>query len=75
MVNLHAIRVVQRIGLTPELKDGNKVEKLLMQQLPYKIWSDIGMAFSFLGREICRPTAPKCYLCPINIHCNSFNKL
>ena len=75
MVDLHVIRVVQRIGLTPELKDGNKVEKLLMQQLPYKIWSDIGMAFSFLGREICRPTAPKCYLCPINIHCNSFNKL
>ena len=75
IVDLHVIRVVPRIGLTPKIKDGNKVEKLLMQQLPYEIWNDIGMAFSFLGREICRPTNQKCNICPINIHCNYFNKL
>jgi endonuclease-3 len=75
IVDLHVIRVVPRIGLTPELKDGNKVEKILIQQLPYEIWNDIGMAFSFLGREICRPTNPKCKICPINTHCEYFNKL
>ena len=75
MVDLHVIRVVPRIGLTPASKDGNKIEKSLMQQLPYEIWSDIGMVFSFLGRDICRPTNPKCHLCPINIHCVYFNKL
>jgi len=75
IVDLHVIRVVPRIGLTPELEVGNKVEKLLMQQLPYEIWNDIGMAFSFLGREICRPKNPKCNICPINIHCNYFNNL
>jgi len=75
IVDLHVIRVVPRIGLTPKYEDGNKIEKLLIQQLPYEIWNEIGMAFSFLGREICRPTNPKCDVCPINMHCNYFTNL
>ena len=75
IVDLHVIRVAPRIGLTPNYEDGNKIEKLLMQQLPFEIWNEIGMAFSFLGREICRPTNPKCDDCPINIHCNYFKNL
>ena len=75
IVDLHVIRVAPRIGLTPKYEDENKIEKLLMQQLPYEIWNEIGMAFSFLGREICRPTNPKCDDCPINIHCNYFKNL
>jgi endonuclease-3 len=39
-----------------------------MQVLPKSIWGEIGMAISFLGREICRPK-PKCDLCPINNFC------
>ncbi|WP_445456917.1 endonuclease III domain-containing protein [Flavobacterium sp. HNIBRBA15423] len=72
IVDLHVIRVVPRIGLTPKYKNGNKIEKILMQELPYEIWNDIGMAFSFLGREICRPINPKCNLCPINIDCEYY---
>lgn len=75
IVDLHVIRVAPRIGLTPKYEDGNKIEKLLIQQLPYEIWNEIGMAFSFLGREICRPTNPKCDDCPINMHCNYFKNL
>ena len=75
IVDLHVIRVIPRIGLTPKYEDGNKIEKLLMQQLPYEIWNEIGMAFSFLGREICRPTNPKCDDCQINKHCNYFKNL
>lgn len=75
IVDLHVIRVAPRIGLTPKYEDGNKIEKLLMQQLPYEIWNEIGMAFSFLGREVCRPTNPRCNDCPINIHCNHFKIL
>lgn len=74
IVDLHVIRVSPRIGLTPEYADGNKIEKLLMQQLPYEIWDQIGMSLSFLGREICRPTNPKCQICPINTHCDYYKK-
>jgi endonuclease III len=68
IADLHVIRVSPRIGLIPETKDGNKVEKLLMQILPKNIWGEVGMAISFLGREICRPT-PKCPECPILKYC------
>ena len=64
IADLHVIRVAPRIGLIPESKDGIKVEKQLMQILPKAVWGEIGMAISFLGREICRPT-PKCPECPI----------
>ncbi|MCV9926794.1 endonuclease III [Flavobacterium sp. LS1R49] len=72
IADLHVIRVAPRIGLTKEHKDGNKVEKELMQVLPTPIWGEIGMALSFLGREVCRPK-PKCNECLINPYCNYYN--
>jgi endonuclease III len=69
IADLHVIRVAPRMGLITESKDGNKVEKQLMQVLPKEIWGEIGMAISFLGREICRPTNPKCADCPVQEHC------
>ena len=69
IADLHVIRVAPRIGLCKEAKDGNKVEKQLMQLLPKEIWGEIGMAISFLGRETCRPTNPKCSECPIQNNC------
>ncbi|EIA07739.1 endonuclease III [Flavobacterium frigoris PS1] len=73
IADLHVIRVAPRIGLIPETKDGIKAEKQLMQVLPNEIWDEIGMAISFLGREICRPQ-PKCPECPINSICKYYNE-
>jgi endonuclease-3 len=74
IADLHVIRVAPRIGLCDEAKDGNKVEKQLMQLLPKEIWGEIGMAISFLGRETCRPTNPKCTECTISEHCSYSGK-
>lgn len=73
MTDLHVIRVVPRIGIINPTKDGIKAEKELMAVLPREIWSEIGMAISFLGRETCRPT-PKCTECPINSCCKYSEK-
>lgn len=72
IADLHVIRVAPRIGLITETNDGIKAEKQLMQVIPKEIWGEIGMAISFLGREICRPQ-PKCEECPINDVCNYYN--
>ncbi|HPW98646.1 MAG TPA: endonuclease III [Flavobacterium sp.] len=72
IADLHVIRVAPRIGIISEVKDGNKVEKQLMEKLPKSIWGEIGMSISFLGREICRPTNPKCDICVVNKCCNYF---
>jgi endonuclease-3 len=74
IADLHVIRVAPRIGLISETKDGIKAEKQLMQVLPKEIWGEIGMAISFLGREICRPQ-PKCPECPINSICQYYKKI
>ena len=71
MVDLHVLRVAPRIGLIKKTDDGIIAEKELMFVLPKKIWNEIGMSISFLGREICRPI-PKCFLCPISSNCNYF---
>lgn len=69
--DLHVIRVSSRIGLVSESKNGDKIEKELMQRLPYSIWNEIGMSLSFLGRETCRPI-PKCEICPIKKDCKYY---
>lgn len=72
IADLHVIRVAPRIGLTPEYPDGNRIEKELMKNLPQDIWEEIGMAISFLGRETCRPTNPKCTECVVNSICQYY---
>lgn len=74
ITDLHVIRVAPRIGIVQESKDGNKVEKQLMEALPKNIWSEIGMAISFLGRETCRPK-PKCEECPLTYCCSYYLRL
>lgn len=56
IVDLHVIRVTRKIGQTVQHENGNKIEKQLMDRLPYKVWNEIGMALSILGREIWSPT-------------------
>jgi endonuclease III len=68
IVDLHVIRVVPRLGLMAETKDGNKIEKQLMLMLSKDMWA-VGMPLSFLGREVCRPTQPKCESCILEARC------
>lgn len=71
IVDLHVVRVAPRIGIASGT-DPKKIEKQIMDVIPEKDWDEVGMAISFLGREICRPTNPKCSECIINKHCNYF---
>lgn len=71
IVDLHVVRVAPRLGIATGT-DPKKIEKQMMDVLPQKQW-DAGMALSFLGREICRPTAPKCDICVMNTVCAYYN--
>ena len=52
IVDLHVLRVAPRLGIAKEEKDAKKMEKELMTAIPEKDWGQVGMAISFLGREI-----------------------
>ncbi len=69
IVDLHVVRVAPRIGVAAG-DDPKKIEKQLMEAIPRKDWGELGMAISFLGREICRPTIPKCGECVMRPVCN-----
>jgi endonuclease-3 len=72
IVDLHVLRVAPRLGVAIGDKP-EKIEKQLMEVMPQEKWNEIGMALSFLGREICRPTNPKCDQCILNSVCNYYN--
>lgn len=67
IVDLHVLRVAPRLGIA-QGTDPKKIEKQIMDIIPQKDWG-VGMDISFLGREICRPTNPKCGECPMNKVC------
>lgn len=71
IVDLHVVRVAPRLGIASGT-DPKKIEKQIMETLPQKDW-DAGMAMSFLGREICRPT-PKCEECLMTEVCDYYKK-
>lgn len=67
-IDLHVARVVPRLGITPETNP-EKMEKILLSLLQQKYWHQAGMALSYLGREICRPTQPQCTECLLQSSC------
>lgn len=71
MADLHVVRVAPRLGISKSDK-ADKIEQDMMAVLPKSMWSEIGLAISFLGREICRPTNPKheeCILSSVCAYC------
>ena len=43
----------------------------LRKILPEKFWFDINTLLVTLGQNLCRPTKPKCELCPISGYCKT----
>lgn len=71
IVDLHVVRVAPRLGIA-QGNDPKKLEKQMMEIVDPKDWGEVGMAISFLGREICRPTNPKCSDCVMNSVCDYY---
>ena len=68
IVDLHVVRVAPRLGIS-HAKTPVKIEADLMETLPQENWGRAGMALSFLGREICRPSQPHCASCMVKEAC------
>lgn len=68
IVDLHVLRVVPRLGLS-QTKNPGRMEKDLMKAVSRPLWHHVGMCISFLGRETCRPSNPKCGECMMRANC------
>jgi endonuclease-3 len=77
IVDLHVLRVAPRLGIAAEADAAKpeKIEKQIMAAVSKEYWNDAGMSISFLGREFCRPTNPKCDICLMNSICRYYQSL
>jgi endonuclease-3 len=71
IVDLHVLRVAPRIGIATGTKP-EKIEQQIMEKVPQQYWRQAGMGISFLGREVCRPTNPRCGECVVNSVCEYY---
>ena len=74
MVDLHVVRVAHRLGITKSEKP-DQIEKDIMEKTDQKLWGEVGMAISFLGRDTCRPTDPHHAECVMKPVCAYFQKI
>jgi endonuclease-3 len=73
MVDLHVVRVAQRLGIATSA-DLKKIEQQIMEAIPQKDWGETGMAISFLGRETCRPSHPQHEQCVMSSVCEYYKQ-
>ena len=66
----HCMRICGRFGMYNEkLRDPNKIEKILLELLPYGEGSDFCHRIVHFGRDICTARSPKCDECFLNEIC------
>jgi len=68
-VDTHVHRVARRLGLVPGSFNPAQAQALLEPLVPEKRALDLHLNMIRLGREVCRPTAPRCSLCPVRPDC------
>ena len=69
----HCMRICGRFGMYREdLKDPNKIEKILLELLPYGEGSDFCHRIVNFGREVCTARSPRCTECPLKDLCNKY---
>ncbi len=73
MVDLHVVRVAQRLGIAKG-EDPKQIEQQIMSKVAPRDWGEVGMAISYLGRDICRPTDPHHMECPMKDVCTYYAK-
>lgn len=69
----HCMRICARFGMYREdLRDPEKIEKILLELLPYGEGSDFCHRIVNFGREVCSARSPKCSECPVSDLCEHY---
>ncbi|MCQ2406700.1 MAG: endonuclease III, partial [Oscillospiraceae bacterium] len=69
VVDTHCIRLTNRMGLVDNMKEPEKIEKLLRPILPPEKSSDFCHRLVLHGRAVCSARSPKCEICRCREFC------
>lgn len=72
-IDTHAKRILNRIGMSKNVTP-EKIEADILKIIPKEFYKDVNHILVWHGRKTCDSRKPKCEECPINKHCNYFNK-
>jgi len=72
VVDTHCIRLSNRMGLVDNLKEPEKIEKILREVLPPEKSSDFCHRCVLHGRAVCDARKPKCEVCCCAPLCRTF---
>jgi len=67
-VDTHVHRISNRLGYV-STKTPHETEYALREKLPPEYWTKYNTLMVAFGREICRPTSPRCSQCPVSDLC------
>ncbi len=67
-VDTHVFRIAHRLGWAKG-KDSVTVEQELMRVVPQDLWGPVNRIFVQFGRDVCKPTTPQCWRCPVRDLC------
>ena len=73
-VDTHVFRVANRIGLT-KAKNELDTELQLQKIIAKEKWLKLHHVLIWHGRRCCDARKPKCEECPINMHCDYYQRL
>jgi endonuclease-3 len=68
-VDTHVHRVARRLGLVPDAWDAARAQEFLEPRVPARRALELHLNLIRLGREVCRPRAPRCPACPLRLRC------
>ena len=69
----HCMRICGRFGMYREdLRTPDKIEKILLELLPYGEGSDFCHRIVNFGREVCTARSPRCNECPMSDLCEHY---
>ena len=69
----HCMRICGRFGMYREdLRDPVKIERILIELLPYGVGSDFCHRIVNFGREVCSARSPRCTECPMSDLCHHY---
>jgi endonuclease-3 len=67
-VDTHVHRIANRWGYV-RTRDPHETEMALREKLPRRHWRSVNETLVAFGQAICRPTSPRCSLCPVAKDC------
>jgi endonuclease-3 len=74
-IDTHIFRIARRLGLIPERCSDEEAHRLMGEMIPRKRYYEAHINLIRLGRQVCRPTNPRCEQCCLLDYCEYYQKL